>query len=447
VCLFALLYGLSGLFRHWHFGSNYDLAIFDQAVWYLSRLEPPTSTISGFSNVLGDHFYPIIAAFAPLYWIAPRVEWLIVGQSLLFGASVIPVFLFLRRRLPTGPSIGLAGAYGLFWGLQRAAAFDFHEFAFAPLIIATLILAMDTRTWVLFWISALALMLTKEDLIPLLTFVGVHLALRREWRVGAALIVTSITALVVVIGVAVPFFGNGASNYAGPYEQFLVRPWMIPAQLVDPPTKLLTAFMWLAPFAFLPLLSPLAVLLIPFVLSRLLSDVPFHWGTTFHYSAPLAPILVMSAGDALARIARRVREAPLRRRVVTGLTAASVVLSLFLPGNQPLWDLFEREHYMYTDAHRSGYRATELVPETASIVAQGAVLPHLSQRQNAYLLNSAAPDADFVIASSNLDPWPHSNYQEIRRLLDERLARGYIVLFEENGWIVLRGNEARSLAH
>ena len=41
VCVFTAVYGLIGLFRHWHFGSNYDLAIFDQAVWHLSRFEPP----------------------------------------------------------------------------------------------------------------------------------------------------------------------------------------------------------------------------------------------------------------------------------------------------------------------------------------------------------------------------------------------------------------------
>ena len=45
---FALAYALYGLFRHWHFGSSaYDLGIFDQAVWHLSRFEAPASTISG----------------------------------------------------------------------------------------------------------------------------------------------------------------------------------------------------------------------------------------------------------------------------------------------------------------------------------------------------------------------------------------------------------------
>lgn len=440
VCAFTAVYGLSGLFRHWHFGSNYDLAVFDQAVWHLSRFERPASTVSGFSNIFGDHFYPIIALFVPLYWIAPRAELLITAQSLLFALSVIPVFLFLRDRLPPGPSLALAGAYGLFWGLQRAAAFDVHEVAFAPVIIATAILAMDRRRWALFWISAFALTLVKEDLIPLLTFMGVYLVFQGDRKKGAALIATSVAAFVFVVGITIPFFSGGGYNYGGQYTEFLRRPWTMPAAVMTPPAKLLTALMWVAPFALLPLLSPLVVLLVPFAMSRLLSDIPSHWGLSFHYTAPLAPILAMSAGDAMAKLARRVHDAQLRRRVIMALSAATVLFSLFLPGNQPLWDLFEPEHYAFTPVHHSGYRAVQHIPRDASVVAQGVALPHLSQREHAFLLGPGAPDADIVIANVALDPWPNHNHDELRRLLDERRGRGYEVVFDENGWIVLQRN-------
>ena len=53
-------------------------------------------------------------------------------QALLLAASIVPVFLYLRVRLPWGPTVTLCIAYGLFWGLQRTAAFDFHALAFAP---------------------------------------------------------------------------------------------------------------------------------------------------------------------------------------------------------------------------------------------------------------------------------------------------------------------------
>src|SRR4030095_11368803 len=103
----AAAYALTSVLRHRHFDSSVDVGIFDQAVWHLSRFETPASSIRGFSNLFGDHFHPIIAVFAPLYWVAPAADTLLVAQAVLFGASVIPVFLFMRTRLPWGASLAL----------------------------------------------------------------------------------------------------------------------------------------------------------------------------------------------------------------------------------------------------------------------------------------------------------------------------------------------------
>src|SRR6476619_4161419 len=147
---FAGIYALLGVLNHRHFGSSLDLGIFDQAVWHLSRFERPFSSVKGYS-IFGDHFHPIIALFVPFYWVFPGPEALIVAQAVLFAASIVPVFVFLRRRFALGPSVALCVAYGLFWGLQRAALFDVHEFAFAPLFVAGAILAIDRRQWGWLW--------------------------------------------------------------------------------------------------------------------------------------------------------------------------------------------------------------------------------------------------------------------------------------------------------
>ena len=83
VAVFATIYVLLSVYKHWHFGSGFDLAIFDQAVWHLSRFEIPASSIRGFPNLFGDHFHPILLVLAPLYRIAPAAETLIVTQAVL----------------------------------------------------------------------------------------------------------------------------------------------------------------------------------------------------------------------------------------------------------------------------------------------------------------------------------------------------------------------------
>ena len=212
VLLFGLGYSLVALFRHWRFETSFDLGIFDQVVWHLSRFETPESTIRGFSNIFGDHFHPIIALFAPLYWIAPAAETLLVAQAVLIAASIVPVFLFLRTRLPRAAALALCVAYGLFWGLQRAVASDVHEIAFAPVIIATLIYAMDRRDWPLVAAASLLLTVAKEDLIPILTFAGLFLIGRGDRLAGAALTVWSLIAFVTIVRYVIP-----ALNESGQY--------------------------------------------------------------------------------------------------------------------------------------------------------------------------------------------------------------------------------------
>ena len=85
-----------------------------------------------------------------------------------------------------------------------------------------------------------------------------------------------------------------------------------------------------------------------------------------------------------------------------------------------------------------------MVPKDASVVAQTAAIPHLSQRDSIHVLDEAAPDADVVIASANSDPWPNTNYDGIRLLLDDRLTRGYSAIFEKDGWPVLVKNGSGS---
>jgi uncharacterized membrane protein len=445
VALFAAAYALYGLFRHWQFGSSaFDLGIFDQAVWHLSRLEAPASTISGFTNILGDHFYPVIALFAPLYWLHAGPEMLIAAQAALFASSIVPVFLFVRSRLPGGPALGFAIAYGCFWGIQRAVAFDVHEMAFSPLVIAAAILAVDRQKWVLFWVLAAVMLLIKEDHIPLVGAFGLYLLIRGERRRGVIAMATSVAAALVVVGVVIPGLSDtGATAYIPAYLDLLARPWAVPAALVTPPVKVATAILWFAPFAFFSLASPLAILALPFALTRFLSDSPNHWGALFHYSAPLAPIVAMSAADGLARIARHLNESA-AQRLVTGAAAASVLLSAVLPGRQPLWRVFAPSHYAASDSASVGRTLLRQIPADASIVAQAAIVPHLSMRDRIYVLDTRAPDADYVVVSDSLNPWPAAGFDELRALLAVRQGRGYRVTIQTGGWTVLRAPSAAS---
>ena len=432
----GVAYSLYGIFRHRRFGSSgFDLGIFDQAVWHLSRFEAPASTISGFSNILGDHFYPVIALFTPLYWLAPSPETLIVAQALLLAASAVPVYLFLKDRLSPPLALTLASAYGVSWGIQQTAAFDVHEMAFAPLAVATLILAMSRRRWPLLWATAAFIVLIKEDLIAFVVGAGLFLAWQGERRRGLALAGAGAVAFVAITGLVIPAFSDtGTYAYANAFAAILERPWTAPLVLATPITKLRTLALWFAPFLFLSLASPFSLLAAPLMLSRLLSASPLHWGTVFHYSAPIAPIIALSAGDGLARLLRRRAIGP---RTAGWAAAACLIAAALLPGRPPLARVFSPGHYQPIASRDAAHAALALVPADASVIAQGSIVPHLSQRHDIRVLREGAGEADVVLAAMALNPWPFADAASLARGIEGYRARGYRVAFERDGWIVL----------
>jgi hypothetical protein len=71
------------------------------------------------------------------------------------------------------------------------------------------------------------------------------------------------------------------------------------------PVKLRTTVLVLLPVAFLALRSPLALIAVPGLALRFLSTNSSFWGTQFHYSATLMPIVFVAAIDGLDRIQAR----------------------------------------------------------------------------------------------------------------------------------------------
>ena len=108
--LVAAAYSGFALVRYHTFRTtSYDLVIFDQAVRSYAHLQPGISLIKGLHNgfgphfsVLGDHWSPILAALAPLYWIYNGPHTLLVAQAVLFALAIPPLWVFTRRAFGGG---------------------------------------------------------------------------------------------------------------------------------------------------------------------------------------------------------------------------------------------------------------------------------------------------------------------------------------------------------
>ena len=289
--LMAIGYSAFSLILNYTFQtSSYDLVIFDEAVRSYARFQPGISVIKGLHNnfgpnfsVLGDHWSPILAALAPLYWIYNSPETLLVAQAVLFALALPSLWLFTRRAFGGGRKAIVAAylvavAYGLSWPIASAAAFDFHEVAFAPVLTAVALERLQAGRLRTALVALAVLLLVKEDMGLFVAGIGVYLAVirtqmvARQRLVAVILILVGVTDTWVATYLLIPAFG-GRSDYYWAYgvlghnvpqvvEHIIEHPLGALRLLITPRVKLDTMLWLLAPFCFLPLLSPLTIAIV-----------------------------------------------------------------------------------------------------------------------------------------------------------------------------------------
>ena len=265
-----------------------DAAIFDQAIANYARLRAPDVLLKSVEpfNILGDHFSPALALFAPVFRLFPSVLTLLVGQAVLFAVAVAIVGGTARRlALPAWLAAGLTWAYGLSIGMVEAINYDFHEVALTvPVLAGSLSLLLTGRIAAGSLLLA-ATMLIREDNAALLVGVGLVLLTLRHRRAGPALIIGGAVMFGLLVAVIIPAFNSygyytylSASSAAGGNGSMLGSVLVALRQSLSIGQGPKTAVLLLLPFLFLPLRSrwiiPAALLLT----IRLVSNNPAYWG-------------------------------------------------------------------------------------------------------------------------------------------------------------------------
>ena len=77
---------------------SFDLGIYDQAVWLLSRFHDPFVTVRGL-EFFGHHVNPILLLFVPFYWLGAGPLFLLSAQVVVQASGAIAIFLLARDRI------------------------------------------------------------------------------------------------------------------------------------------------------------------------------------------------------------------------------------------------------------------------------------------------------------------------------------------------------------
>ena len=345
----ALCYALYSYLRFQqgsYFG--WDLGIFDQTVRDYAHFHLPYVTSMQHNSATDpgklewtDHFSPILVVLAPLYWVHDGAYNLLFAQAVLLAAAALPIWAFTRRRLGLAPAYLIAAVYLLFWPLQSALAFDFHEAAFAPLLSALLIERADVRRWRQAAVAAALLMLVKEDMGLVVAMTGLWIMIRGDRRVGAYFTGAGLAAMALIIEVVMPLEG-GSSMRNWQYTQLgatpgkaaihlIEHPTLFVTELIDPHVKVTTLLWLLLPVLFLCLRSWITLLALPLILERYFANDPFYWVRDYHYNSFLAAILVLAAVDGASKFRWP--------KLHLGWAVAALIVSVALVPKFPLWQL------------------------------------------------------------------------------------------------------------
>ncbi len=166
-----------------------------------------------------DHFNPGLYVLTPVVAVFNAVAVLNAVGALAAAGPAVVWFWFARRRgWSARASVGFAVGWLLLPGVSQAlfsTSLGFHPVLLAMPLVAVSLVLLDGRRWIAFALCALAACSFRETVA--LSYVGVGLwlaALSDRRRAGLLILASAVVYFVVVTGVVIPSFRQGA-DYLG----------------------------------------------------------------------------------------------------------------------------------------------------------------------------------------------------------------------------------------
>jgi len=370
---------------------GFDVGIYDQGTWLLSRFRAPFSTVRGL-NLFGDHGAYILALLAPLYRLWPDVRLLLALQAVALAVPAVVVFRLGARRLGH-PAAGLAVAvaYLAYPAMQWAVVWQFHPEALAAAFLALAVLAADRGRARTMAVLLLLAMLCRDEVGLVVAGLGALLAATGKRELGLRTTLAGLGWFLVTTFLLVPY-ANGrptaqfeltyAVTGTGPLAVLRAVPALVAHAVA---TALSNPGLWYLLLVFLPLLGlpllaprwlwPVAA---PLILN-LASVRPEQHQIRYQYLATAAPFLALATVAGLAVVAAR-------RRALLAPLLVLLVLAAFAvdrrAGPAPWSESAVVVAASPADASRQAALAT-IAPQ-APVSAQFNLVPHLTHRVVAY---------------------------------------------------------------
>lgn len=367
--------------------SSYDIGLYDQGTWLLSRFEAPFVTLMG-RNLLGDHASIVMFFVVPFYWVIPGSETLLVLQTVAIGAGAFPLFAYARRALESDLlAVGIAACWLLNPAVNGTAYENFHPDGFIGLFLPLALYAALTDRWRLYLVAFVLCLTVKEDVALVMVPLGIFVALRKNKRLGIISALAAVAATILGMFVlmrsliGVPTRNTWRIPFGGPtgfIKEVFTNPLNVWRHLTSEDRP---EYLWkmVAPFAGIFLLVPeLALISTLVLLANIVSTFWYQYHIEYHYSLIAVPGLLFGTVYAIARV-----KPEFRKILVAAVVACTAITSYFwspLPFAQKPLAHWPASHPVAVAARD----IISVVPDDASIAVFHSLAPHLAHRKEVY---------------------------------------------------------------
>ncbi len=427
---YASYFSFFTLRNHWNLRTAaFDMAIEDNVVFNAMRGELlKASPIFGpVGTHLGHHATFFAYLLVPFYALAPRAETLLIIQATLIGAAVIPLFLFARNRLGPYQAAFIAAMYVFYAPLHGANLYDFHYPPLGIGFVFWLAYLVDIGKYRWAVVPLLLSLSVREDMALSIFVLGAYFLLSGvKPRAGLALSLVGIGYFLVMKMAFMPYIRDGELSFVWFYEK--LRPKGGPGGFAGVLTtiggnpsytmgtllesaKVKYFLQVLVPFAFLPFRRSVGfVFCLPGMVMTLLSsrhasyDIGFQYTTHWALEMFLASIVVLTMikqPEYTADVRGETRVRSWLMALAFAMAATSYQHGAILQHNTARggftafkFDRTEKDVEQYEQL----MALCSLIPPEAKVAGTERVLPHVSNRPDAYTVRSAGiQDAEYIL--------------------------------------------------
>jgi uncharacterized membrane protein len=457
VVVWALTFVSLGWLRHSRFATyGFDLGIYDQATWLLSRFQS-FITVRGLP-VFGNHANFILVAFVPFYRLGAGPGFLLVVQVLAQASGAVALYLLARDRWGDRWLALLPAAALLLNPTYQFLTWEFfHPEALAAAALLFACWAAQAKRWGWSALAAVLAMACKEEIALAVAGLGVLVWLRGERWVGLVTVGASLGWYLVATRLLIPWaLGGDAPFYEGWFPELGRNAGEVLGSLVTRPgvafslategDRLAYYTRMLVPVALLALAEPRTLVLLagPALAVNALTVAEFARDYRYHYSALVVAGLMVAAVEAIAILGRTASA----RRFLAGTLAAVALATTVVWGPSPISSEFRSGIWPLGASPRTAVQrhATQVPPASAVLSASYNLVPHLTHRPRAYQFpepwyavawgigGKELPDpaaVEWLVVDRNVLPTERE-----RRLLADLLGRDFETRFEREGVVV-----------